>query len=76
MLIKDKSKRLGSSKADFEDVKAHPFFNGIDFTKLENRELEPPFKPNIPEKDYTKFFDQDLNIDETVLKRREKNLIE
>ena len=43
--------------------------------KLENRELEPPFKPNIPEKDYTKFFNAEQGIDETVLKRKERNIV-
>ena len=44
LLIEDKFKRLGSRQND-KNVKEHPFFNDIDWLKLEQGHLEPPFKP-------------------------------
>ena len=75
LLKKDKTKRLGSGPNDCEEIMQHPFFKDIDFVKLANKELEPPFKPNIPEKDYTKFFNAEQGIDETRLNRREKQIV-
>lgn len=34
---------------DAEDVKAHPFFEGIDWKKLERLEIPAPFKPSVTE---------------------------
>jgi len=47
MLEFDRSKRLGSGPKGWEDVKNHPFFNGIDWEKMERREYDPPIKPNL-----------------------------
>jgi len=44
LLEKDRTKRLGS-KNGAQDVLAHPWFTGIDRVKLENYQVEPPFKP-------------------------------
>ena len=44
LLIKDQFKRLGSLKNE-ANVKEDPFFNEINWRKLENGEIEPPFKP-------------------------------
>ena len=43
LLNRDPKKRLGSKSAS--DVKAHPFFEGIDWTALDEREVTPPFNP-------------------------------
>ena len=47
LLDKDPATRLGSAGADAKDVQAHAFFQGLDWTKLEKRELEPPLKPTL-----------------------------
>eukprot|EP00475_Leptophrys_vorax_P007158 TRINITY_DN14533_c0_g1_i1.p1 TRINITY_DN14533_c0_g1~~TRINITY_DN14533_c0_g1_i1.p1 ORF type:complete len:850 (+),score=206.48 TRINITY_DN14533_c0_g1_i1:191-2740(+) len=36
-------RRLGARGAN--EIKSHPFFNNIDWDKLEHREVKPPFKP-------------------------------
>jgi len=43
MLEKNVSKRLSS----IPEIKKHPFFSGIDFTKIFMRAIKPPFKPII-----------------------------
>eukprot|EP00045_Choanoeca_perplexa_P004327 m.37529 g.37529 ORF g.37529 m.37529 type:complete len:559 (-) comp12514_c0_seq1:142-1818(-) len=47
LLIKDREKRLGCGPTGEADLRAHAFFRGLDWVKLEARELEPPFKPKI-----------------------------
>lgn len=40
---RDPSRRLGV----VGDIRAHPFFRTINWSALENREVEPPFKPKV-----------------------------
>ncbi len=44
LLIKKQDKRLGVNKG-FEEIKAHPFFQGFDFDALFAKKLEAPFIP-------------------------------
>lgn len=43
MLEREPARRL----VDPVQIKAHPFYASIDWTKLENLEVEPPFKPQV-----------------------------
>jgi len=43
-LVRDPSKRFGT---DFNVIKQHPFFEGIDWDKLYAKEVEAPFKPEV-----------------------------
>lgn len=47
LLEQDPAKRLGNSEQDAKDIKVHPFFSKIDWNKLYNKEIEPPFKPFV-----------------------------
>lgn len=40
---RDPSRRLGV----VGDIRAHPFFRSINWSALEKREVEPPFKPKV-----------------------------
>lgn len=43
-----------------EELKRHPFFASIDWNKLYNKEIEPPFKPAVSKADDTFYFDQEF----------------
>jgi len=56
-LQKAPSKRLGCSQNGQRDVMEHPFFRRIDWLKIENRQVQPPFKPKILNPRSTENFD-------------------
>lgn len=47
LLQKDPVKRIGCKRSEAGDVKDHQFFQLIDWELLEQRKLEPPFKPEV-----------------------------
>ena len=47
LLVKDPKLRLGGGERDGEEIQEHPFFFGLDWVKLYNREIPPPFKPKF-----------------------------
>jgi len=46
LLNVDDKKRLGSGPTGAKEVKAHPFFREIDWELLEQKHVEPPYKPS------------------------------
>ena len=45
LLNKDPDQRLGSGPDGAKNVKAHPFFSGVDWDKVSRREVPPPWAP-------------------------------
>ncbi|KAI0403533.1 kinase-like domain-containing protein [Xylaria palmicola] len=43
----DRSKRLGNISGGASQVKAHPFFHGVDWEMLYSQKIPPPVKPNV-----------------------------
>jgi len=46
LLNRDPKARLGS-RDDVEDLKAHPFFREINWSKMMAKEIDPPYKPKV-----------------------------
>ncbi|KAJ7990774.1 hypothetical protein DPEC_G00290400 [Dallia pectoralis] len=68
-LTKNPARRLGCvvTEGGEKAVTEHVFFTGIDWEKLESRELEPPFKPRIKTSEDVNNFDPDFTQEEPTL---------
>eukprot|EP00056_Hartaetosiga_gracilis_P004814 m.78310 g.78310 ORF g.78310 m.78310 type:complete len:734 (-) comp11950_c0_seq1:216-2417(-) len=67
LLVRDPRKRLGCSRSGQEDVKAHPFFKGIDWDKLEKRQITPPYIPTVKDPRDASCFDPEFTEADTRL---------
>lgn len=47
LLQEDLSKRYGNLKNGARDIRSHRFFHNLDFNKLLNMELKPPYIPRV-----------------------------
>lgn len=69
---RDPSRRLGV----VGDVRAHPFFRTINWSALEKREVNPPFKPKVKSASDCSNFDREFLSEKPRLSHADKNLID
>ncbi|XP_026147028.1 protein kinase C, eta, b [Carassius auratus] len=69
LLSRDPACRLGCMDRDGgeEAITSHPFFAGLDWEKLNRREITPPFTPRIDSIEDVKNFDPDFTQEEPCL---------
>ncbi|XP_026079593.1 protein kinase C eta type [Carassius auratus] len=76
-LTKNPSRRLGCVAAEGGEsvVTSHPFFTSIDWNKLNQRELEPPFKPRIKTAEDVNNFDPDFTQEDPTFTPIDESII-
>ncbi|XP_035290792.1 protein kinase C eta type [Anguilla anguilla] len=76
-LTKNPLRRLGCVAADGGEnaIVSHAFFSGVDWEKLNRKEIEPPFKPRIKTPEDVNNFDPDFTREEPTLTPIEDSLI-
>lgn len=62
LLERDPTKRLGANEGAIE-IMSDPFFKDVDWVKLKEKKIKPPFKPKILGETSVKYFSQEF-IDE------------
>mmetsp|Transcript_8208 Transcript_8208/g.24166 ORF Transcript_8208/g.24166 Transcript_8208/m.24166 type:complete len:328 (-) Transcript_8208:468-1451(-) len=60
LLQRSPDNRLGGGSAGGEEVKCHRFFGDLDWIALEERRIQPPFRPNLGRSDDVKYFEKDF----------------
>jgi serine/threonine kinase 32 len=69
LLTKDKAKRIGA--AGFQTFTSSPFFRPINFVALENKELDPVFRPSSDKTNFDATYDlEELLLEEAPLEAR------
>ena len=56
LLVRDPNQRLGAKGA--EEIKAHPFFQNINWDDLKNLKIKPPIIPTLTRPDDLRNFDK------------------
>ncbi|XP_069465282.1 serine/threonine-protein kinase N3 isoform X2 [Ambystoma mexicanum] len=67
LLRKDPTRRLGSGEGDAEEIKAHIFFQKIDWVALLARNLKPPFVPRLTHPADISHFDEEFTAQKPIL---------
>ncbi|CCO29181.1 classical protein kinase C [Rhizoctonia solani AG-1 IB] len=67
LLTRDPNKRLGSGPTDAEEIKAHPFFNTVNFDDVLGKRIPPPYYPTISSAHDTSNFDTEFTREQPTL---------
>ncbi|KAI8376632.1 camp-dependent protein kinase 5 [Choanephora cucurbitarum] len=58
LLTSDLSRRFGNLKNGANDIKSHPWFQGVDFDRVANRQIRAPYIPQIKGEGDASHFDR------------------
>lgn len=75
LLERDPVKRLGMKTSPYGNIREHPFFDKIDWTRLESRQIEPPFKPKVKSVYDVSNFDPDFTSETPRLSQIDVKLL-
>lgn len=64
LLQKDPEDRLGFQGG--QQIKEHPWFEGVDWEKVEAKQYKPPFVPKVAGDDWVNNFDSEFTNEEPV----------
>ncbi|XP_022710190.1 uncharacterized protein LOC111272816 isoform X2 [Varroa jacobsoni] len=67
LLQRDPENRLGTPECGRGDIRDHPFFDGINWSQVERKQLTPHFKPFIHGASDVSNFDEDFTREPAVL---------
>jgi len=74
LLDRNPKRRLGSGITDAQEIMNHPFFKGMDWEKLEKKQIEAPLRPAIYNEMDVRFFDPESTKQVARLSFHESNL--
>lgn len=75
-MTKNPTMRLGSPGLGGESaILRHPYFKELDWDLLNQRQMEPPFRPRIKSKDDVSNFDPDFIKEEPILTPIEEGIL-
>jgi len=64
LLDRNPTTRLGMSTSPHGAIRQHPFFNELDWQKLETRQINPPFQPRVVSTQLTLFHTYNMKFDQ------------
>ena len=75
LLERDPLKRLGMKTSPYGNIRENKFFSKIEWIKLQNRHIEPPFRPNVSGVSDTSNFDKTItSLGRPKLSKMDKHL--
>lgn len=75
LLDKNPITRLGMPACVHAPIRQHAYFHSIDWHKLERRQIDPPFKPNIKSARDVSYFDAEYTKEKIQLTPTDKALL-
>lgn len=75
LLEKDVEQRIGMPSCSAGEITAQPFYRTIDWDRLEQKEVEPPFQPRVKNTGDVSNFDQDFTAERAVLTPVDQNIL-